>query len=303
MSNTTESIEKKIVMDAYNPVGLPVPEGFDLNQMIGEYIDQANPNKKIKYMPASARIAWFRRNEPDSSMPLTDFISDKDGIVVYRATLFDKSGKVRAVATGADSLAKYPQGEAHKAYETAETRAIGRCLRFLGYGIGTTDEGDEKEPIDNASTTEPVKSINEMIDSDEDNKPNNTPSSTAATNANTKTFADMTDLEKGVAAILTPFPIGFTITGVNYKGKELNKIIIALKKSGTSKNPAEDIQKKLNWGLDNGMKAELNAEIQLAYPEYANFVIAMLNDPELYKKANSEVKAQIYAQKENNTAA
>ncbi len=298
MSNTNESKENKIVMDAYNPVGLPVPEGFDLRQVVCEYEEAGNPNNKFRYMPASARIAWFRKNEPNSPMPVTEFISDNNGIILFKATLLDKEGNIRATATGADSFANHPQNEVHKAYESAETKAIGRCLRFLGYGIGTSDEGDEKDPLDQPTPTEPIKSINEMIDSDEEGNTNSNTSSTA----DLKTFANMTELEKAVATIFTPFPIGFTIAGTNYKGKELYKIMSALKQSGTSKNPFEDVQKKLKWGLDNNMKAELNSEIKLSYPDYANFVIAMLNDLEFYNKAIREVKTQLNTKQEKAVA-
>ncbi len=293
MSNTNESKENKIVMDAYNPVGLPVPENFDLNQLVSKYEEEGNPGKTFSYMPASARIAWFRANEPDSSMPITELISDNNGIILYKATLLDKDGKIRATATGADLLSNHAQNEVHKAYESAETKAIGRCLRFLGYGIGIKDEGDEKEPIDQPKPAEPIKSVDEMIDSDEEGNTNNNASST--TTANTKIFADMTDLEKGVAVLSAPFPIKFVIAGTDYKGKELYKIMTALKKTGAK--PAEDVQKKLNWGLDNGMKGELNSKIQLLYPDYAKFAIAMLNDLELYNKVIKEVKVQLYGEK------
>lgn len=76
----------------------------------------------------------------------------------------------------------------------------------------------------------------------------------------------------------------------------------ALKQSGTSKNPFEDVQKKLKWGLDNNMKAELNSEIKLSYPDYANFVIAMLNDLEFYNKAIREVKTQLNTKQEKAVA-
>lgn len=291
MSNTNESKENKIVMDAYNPVGLPIPEGFDLRQVVCEYEEVGNPNNKFRYMPASARIAWFRKNEPDSPMPFTELIKDNDGIVLYKATLYDKNGNIRATASGADSFANHPQNEVYKAYESAETKAIGRCLRFLGYGIGIKDEGDEKDPIDQPTSTEPIKSINEMIDSDEESNTNNNTSST--TIANTKAFADMTDLEKGVAVVNAPFPITIQIAGVNYKNEKLYKIMQALRNSGV-KNTAEDIQKKLQWGLDNNLKGILNKEINLAYPEYAKFVIAMLNDLEFYNNVIKEVKTQLY---------
>ena len=295
MSNTNESKEKKMVMDAYNPVGLPVPDGFDLNQMIGEYEEQGNPAKKFKYMPASARIAWFRANEPDSPMPVTELIKDNNDIVLFKATLLDKDGNIRATATGADSFANHSQNEVHKAYESAETKAIGRCLRFLGYGIGIKDEGDEKDPIDQPTPTKPIEALNEMIDNDEEGDTNKNTSST--TTANAKTFADMTDLEKGVAVVNAPFPITIQIAGVNYKNEKLYKIMQTLRNSGAGKNAAEDIQKKLQWGLNSNLKGILNKEINLAYPEYAKFVIAMLNDLEFYNKVIKEVKTQLHGEK------
>ena len=50
------------------------------------------------------------------------------------------------------------------------------------------------------------------------------------------------------------------------------------------------------------MKAELNSEIKLSYPDYANFVIAMLNDLEFYNKAIREVKTQLNTKQEKAVA-
>ena len=296
MKDTVIFNEKRITMNSYNPVNLPVPEGIDLSKLIGEYEEQGNPTRKFKYMPASSRIAWYRANEPDSPMPVTELISDNNGVILFKATLFDIDGNIRATATGADSVANHSQNEAYKAYETADTKAIGRCLRFLGYGIGIQDEGDEKDPIDQPTPTEPIKSISEMIENDEDIEPDNKPSPT--TIENTKVFAEMSDVEKGVAAILTPFPIGFTIAGTDYKAQPLYRIVQALKQDNPNKNPFETVQNKLNWGLERKLSAVVNSEINLKYPEYASFVVAMLNDLELYNKAISEVKNQIYSNKE-----
>ncbi len=301
MKDTVIFDEKRITMNAYNPVGLPVPEGIDLNQLIGEYEEQGNPTKKFKYMPASSRIAWYRANESDSPMPATELIRDNNGIVLYKATLFDKDGNLRATATGADSYSNHPQNEEFKAYEAAETKAIGRCLRFLGYGIGIKDEGDEKDPIDQPTPTKPIESISEMIDNDEDNEADNKPNLTIT--ANTKTFAEMTDLEKAVATILTPFPIGFTIAGTDYKAQPLYRIVQALKKDNSNKNTSETVQNKLNWGLERKLSAVVNSEINLKYPEYANFVIAMLNNIELYKEAMKVIKTQLHTNKKVTEAA
>lgn len=88
-----------------------------------------------QYITVSERILGFHDTYKNGSIS-TELVSDKEGIVVIKATVTPDTDKPNRFFTGY-SQADKTQGMVNKTshIENCETSAVGRALGFLGIGI------------------------------------------------------------------------------------------------------------------------------------------------------------------------
>jgi len=90
------------------------------------------------YLPAAARIAWFRREHPDWSI-ITKMMESANKAIVMKAVIKDASGRIIATARKRETEIGFPDY-----IEKAETGAIGRALALCGYGTLQAPDFDEQ---------------------------------------------------------------------------------------------------------------------------------------------------------------
>lgn len=90
------------------------------------------------------RLVWFRDRYPQGHVEteLVDISADR---AVFRAVVrnVDQEGNLLGVATGFGSETA---GDFGDFIEKAETKAVGRALAVLGYGIQFAELGDDPDP-------------------------------------------------------------------------------------------------------------------------------------------------------------
>jgi hypothetical protein len=96
------------------------------------------------YLPAAARIAWFRKDHPYWSI-ITEVEQLADKAVVMKAIIKDSLGDIIATARKKETEAGFPDY-----IEKAETGAIGRALAMCGYGTLQAPEFDEQDRLADA---------------------------------------------------------------------------------------------------------------------------------------------------------
>ena len=293
VEETTEKDSKFVTMDPLNPADINVPKNFDIEETL---IDITNADGSVeKYMPVRARQAWKIQNKPTSPMPVTELVKDDNGIVLFKASQFSDDGTI-VLATGFGSalFATFPEQEINKAYEMAETRAIGRCLTNLGYGISFKDDGNEGYPIDKENANVSIDSLNNIIESDDNDNPAEKETTATDSKDNTKVveFDSLSDEDKAVSVLMTEFPIKIEVNNVNMKKEPTWKVLSALNKANESIDKAKD---SIVWGTGKGLKGVVNKEYNLKYPEYASFLLELLKNVDLYKAALRKIKTEEYA--------
>jgi len=92
--------------------------------------------KQEMYLPVPARLLWLRADHPNASV-LTEALKLDDRNAIFKATITLPGG---AVAVGHGSEAA---GDFGDFIEKAETKAIGRALAALGYGIEFAEMQDD----------------------------------------------------------------------------------------------------------------------------------------------------------------
>lgn len=119
------------------------------------YEQLENANKLIKssdigkgkdYVEVNQRIKAFRMLYPDGSIT-TEILSIENGVVIFRATVTDDSGRVLGTGTAYE---KEGSSFINKTsyIENCETSAVGRALAMCGIGIESSVAS--KEEVDNA---------------------------------------------------------------------------------------------------------------------------------------------------------
>lgn len=96
------------------------------------------------YLPVAARIAWFRKDNPDWSI-ITKCIQLANKAVVMKAIIKNAEGRIIATARKKETEVGFPDY-----IEKAETGAIGRALAMCGYGTLQAPEFDESERLADA---------------------------------------------------------------------------------------------------------------------------------------------------------
>lgn len=280
--NATENKEKSPkfkVMDPLNPAALNVPKEFDLAEACID-IEGTELGRTQKYMPVQSRKCWYLQNNPKAPMPETEFLGVNDGVVMFKAILRNEQGEIISMAHGTDFIGNYPQTDIADAYLKAETIAIGRCLANRGYGIAFDD--GEDNPIDKAKTNTPIENLNQMIENGSENK-------TDGKSNDTDDFESLSDIDKAVVCLKTGFPIKVSVGNIQMKGEPTYMVAANLKKTGGNINA---LTSKLQWGIDKGLKGVVNEQYKLRFDVYAQFVLALLNDKELYKAALTAIKTE-----------
>ena len=92
--------------------------------------------KQETYLPVPARLLWLRSDHPNASV-LTEALKLDDRNAIFKATITLPGG---AVAVGHGSEAA---GDFGDYIEKAETKAIGRALAALGYGMESAEILDD----------------------------------------------------------------------------------------------------------------------------------------------------------------
>ena len=88
-----------------------------------------------EYATVAYRLALFRADYPKGSI-ITELISDEDGVIVFKASIFDGD---TLLATGyAEEVRGSSNINKTSALENAETSAVGRALAFAGYHSSTS---------------------------------------------------------------------------------------------------------------------------------------------------------------------
>lgn len=100
--------------------------------------------KQEMFLPVPARLLWLRADHPNASV-LTEALKLDDRNAIFKATITLPGG---AVAVGHGSEAA---GDFGDFIEKAESKAIGRALAALGYGIEFAEMQEDSAP---ASATE-----------------------------------------------------------------------------------------------------------------------------------------------------
>ena len=99
---------------------------------------------KRDYLPVAARVLWFREEHPGGA--ITCDILQFSPTVIVRARIVNGDGQELAATHGTA-----PEGGAGvwkgRAFEKAETAAIGRALGLCGYGTQFTDDFDEGDHL------------------------------------------------------------------------------------------------------------------------------------------------------------
>ena len=108
--------------------------------------------KGKEYVEVNERVKYFIKSYPGWSIE-TEILSNSDGVCVFKATVRDDGGILRA--TG-HAYEKESSSFINKTsyIENCETSAVGRALGFLGIGIGTSiASSDEVANAANNQTT------------------------------------------------------------------------------------------------------------------------------------------------------
>lgn len=93
------------------------------------------------YLEVKWRLVWFRLEKPEWSI-VTDMIEADEGHAIFKATILNEKGEVKATAHGSEAPKDF------KDYlEKAETKAIGRALALVGYGTQFAPDLEEGERI------------------------------------------------------------------------------------------------------------------------------------------------------------
>lgn len=92
------------------------------------------------YLGVRWSLVWLRKEHPDAQI-VTEHVQIDGTIAIFKATVTLPTG---GVATGYGSETASDFGDY---IEKAETKAIGRALRALGFGATNSEGGDESEPV------------------------------------------------------------------------------------------------------------------------------------------------------------
>ena len=112
------------------------------------------------YAEVNQRIKAFRMVFPDGFIT-TNFVSDKDGVCIFRASCgYYEDGKQVVLGTGTAYEKENSTFINHTSYiENCETSAVGRALGMAGFGIDTSVASAEEvtNAINNQNKEEPEK--------------------------------------------------------------------------------------------------------------------------------------------------
>lgn len=106
--------------------------------------------KGKEYLQVMWRLVWFREDKPGWCI-LTELVEREEGFALFRASIADEDGEVKATAFGSETVKDF-----RDYIEKAETKAVGRALAMLGYGTQfTATELDEGERIVDSPVAKP----------------------------------------------------------------------------------------------------------------------------------------------------
>ena len=97
------------------------------------------------YLDVKWRLLWLRKEHPDAAI-VTELVQHDPQMAIFKATVTVPTGG-KATGYGSETASDFPDF-----IEKAETKAIGRALNALGYGV---QSGDVQRPEDVVSERGP----------------------------------------------------------------------------------------------------------------------------------------------------
>lgn len=116
-----------------------------------EHLIRIQRNGPANYLPVAWRLVWLRTEHPDASI-VTEMVKMNENGALFKAEITLRDG-TRVVSYGSET-----KGDFRDFIEKAETKAIGRALLLLGYGLEHAaediDDGSGRRGNDRSSDEE-----------------------------------------------------------------------------------------------------------------------------------------------------
>jgi hypothetical protein len=128
--------ENQAVAPALTDEG-PARPGSDFDPT--PYIRQLRGRGGGDYLDVKWRLLWLRKEHPDAEI-ITELVQHDPQMAIFKATVTVPTGG-KATGYGSETASDFPDF-----IEKAETKAIGRALNALGYGIQFGDAQRPDEP-------------------------------------------------------------------------------------------------------------------------------------------------------------
>lgn len=100
------------------------------------YLRQLRGRGGGDYLDVKWRLLWLRKEHPDAEI-VTEMVEHDPQMAIFKATVTIPTGG-KATGYGSETASDFPDF-----IEKAETKAIGRALNALGYGVQFSDRAEE----------------------------------------------------------------------------------------------------------------------------------------------------------------
>lgn len=138
-----------------------------------------NPQDHIRkignkdYLDIVWRVKWFRTEYPKNRLD-TELLAT-DGCIIFKATIYHEDGSIWA--TGHGSAPAFGNGQSTwktREIEKAETAAIGRALKNIGFGTEYAFDDEDSDgdyladaPVERTSKSQPPRVVDKPTDNNE----------------------------------------------------------------------------------------------------------------------------------------
>jgi hypothetical protein len=115
-------------------------------------------NGMVQHLGAWACVMWVRHDHPTAQI-VTEIVLASDNMAQFRCTITLPNGAI-AIAHAQESAAGFAEY-----FEKAETSAISRACRLLGYGTESAIDLEEREPSAPAAADDRAQMKEQMVPS------------------------------------------------------------------------------------------------------------------------------------------